>query len=90
MNATGCANVCHDHPGLLWSGPSHVADGGCASEPSLGGAFAMLDPRGSGPSLYAPCLTGAGEDGAPVGGAEIIRPKPPSPSTSASEADPCR
>ncbi len=76
VNTTGHANVCHYHPGSFWSGTYYVADGGCASDHSLGGEFEMLDPRGPGPGMYAPGLTFAGEDGASVGAAEIIRPKP--------------
>ncbi len=76
VNTTGHANVCHYHPGSFWSGTYYVADGGCASDHSLGGEFEMLDPRGPGPGMYAPALKFAGEDGASVGGAELIRPKP--------------
>jgi uncharacterized protein (TIGR02466 family) len=76
VNATGHANICHYHPGSFWSGTYYVEDGGCASDHSLGGEFEMLDPRGAAPGMYAPVLKFAGEDGASVGGAEIIRPKP--------------
>ena len=76
VNTTGHANVAHYHPGSFWSGTYYVADGGCATDHSLGGEFEMLDPRGAGPGMYAPALKFAGEDGASVGGAEIIRPKP--------------
>lgn len=76
VNSAGHANVAHYHGGSFWSGTYYVADGGCASDHSLGGEFEMLDPRGPGPGMYAPALKFAGEDGASVGGAEIIRPKP--------------
>ncbi|MCW6507893.1 TIGR02466 family protein [Lichenifustis flavocetrariae] len=76
VNTAGHANVCHYHAGSFWSGTYYVDDGGCASDHSLGGEFEMLDPRGPGPGMYAPHLKFAGEDGASVGGAEIIRPKP--------------
>ncbi len=76
VNTAGHANVAHYHPGSFWSGTYYVADGGCASDPGLGGEFEMLDPRGPGPGMYAPTLKFAGEDGASVGGAETIRPKP--------------
>ncbi len=76
VNTTGHANVAHYHPCSFWSGSYYVADGGCATDHSLGGEFEMLDPRGAGPGMYAPALKFAGEDGASVGGAEIIRPKP--------------
>ncbi|UDL93403.1 2OG-Fe(II) oxygenase family protein [Lichenihabitans sp. PAMC28606] len=76
VNTSGHANICHYHPGSFWSGTYYVDDGGCASDHELGGEFEMLDPRGPGPGMYAPALKFAGEDGASVGGAEIIRPKP--------------
>ncbi len=76
VNAAGHANVAHYHAGAYWSGTYYVDDGGCASDHSLGGEFEMLDPRGPGPGMYAPHLKFAGDDGASVGGAEVIRPKP--------------
>jgi uncharacterized protein (TIGR02466 family) len=76
VNTSGHANVCHYHPGSFWSGTYYVADGGCAADHALGGEFEMLDPRGPSAGMYAPGLKFAGEDGASVGGAEIIRPKP--------------
>ena len=76
VNGPGDSNICHYHPGSVWSGTYYVEDGGCASDPSLGGEFEMLDPRGPGPGMYAPTLKFAGEDGASVGSAETIRPLP--------------
>ena len=76
VNGPGDGNICHYHPGAFWSGTYYVADGGCATDPSLGGEFEMLDPRGPGPGMYAPALKFAGEDGNSVGSAETIRPKP--------------
>ena len=76
VNGPGDSNVCHYHPGSFWSGTYYVNDGGCAADPALGGEFEMLDPRGPGPAMYAPTLKFAGEDGASVGGAESIRPRP--------------
>jgi uncharacterized protein (TIGR02466 family) len=76
VNGPGDANICHYHPGAFWSGSYYVEDGGCASDPSLGGEFEMLDPRGAGPGMYAPTLKFAGEDGLSVGAAETIRPRP--------------
>jgi uncharacterized protein (TIGR02466 family) len=76
VNATGHGNICHYHPGSFWSGTYYVADGGCADDPSLGGEFEMLDPRGPGPGMYAPHLKFAGEDGTSAGSAEVIRPRP--------------
>ncbi len=76
VNGPGDSNICHYHPGSFWSGTYYVDDGGCADDESLGGAFEMLDPRGPGPAMYAPTLKFAGEDGASVGSAETIRPRP--------------
>ena len=76
VNAAGHANVAHYHAGAFWSGTYYVDDGGCSADHSLGGEFEMLDPRGPAPAMYAPSLKFAGDDGASVGGAEIIRPKP--------------
>ena len=72
VNGPGDANICHYHPGAFWSGAYYVEDGGCATDPTLGGEFEMLDPRGAGPGMYAPALQFAGEDGASVGAAETI------------------
>lgn len=76
VNGTGDSNLCHCHPGSFWSGTYYVDDGGCADDPSLGGEFEMLDPRGAGPAMYAPTLKFAGEDGASVGSTEAIKPRP--------------
>jgi uncharacterized protein (TIGR02466 family) len=76
VNGPGDGNICHYHPGSFWSGTYYVADGGCASDPALGGEFEMLDPRGPGPGMYAPALKFAGEDGTSAGSAETIRPNP--------------
>lgn len=76
VNGPGDSNICHYHPGAFWSGTYYVADGGCASDPALGGEFEMLDPRGPGPGMYAPTLKFAGEDGQSAGSAETIRPRP--------------
>jgi uncharacterized protein (TIGR02466 family) len=76
VNAAGDGNICHYHPGSFWSGTYYVTDGGCADDPSLGGEFEMLDPRGPGPGMYAPALKFAGEDGTSAGSAETIRPRP--------------
>ena len=81
VNGPGDGNICHYHPGAFWSGTYYVADGGCATDHSLGGEFEMLDPRGAGPGMYAPSLKFMGEDGQSVGAAETIRPqaRPPVP-----------
>ncbi len=76
VNGPGDSNICHYHPGSVWSGTYYVDDGGCASDHALGGEFEMLDPRGPGPGMYAPALKFAGEDGQSVGSGEVIRPYP--------------
>ena len=76
VNGHGDANMCHYHAGAFWSGAYYVEDGGCGADDTLGGEFEMLDPRGPGPGMYAPMLKFAGDDGASVGGAEMIRPRP--------------
>ena len=76
VNGPGDGNICHYDPGSFWSGTYYVDDGGSAADPSLGGEFEMIDPRGPGPGMYAPALKFAGEDGASVGSAETIRPRP--------------
>jgi uncharacterized protein (TIGR02466 family) len=76
INGPGDGNICRYHPGSFWSETYYVDDGGCASDPSLGGEFEMLDPCSSGPGMYAPELKFAGEDGTSVGSAETIRPRP--------------
>lgn len=76
VNGPGDGNICHYHPGAFWSGTYYVDDGGCAEDPSLGGEFEMLDPRGPAPGMYAPGMKFAGADGASAGSGETIRPKP--------------
>jgi uncharacterized protein (TIGR02466 family) len=76
VNGPGDGNISHYHPGSFWSGTYYVEDGGCASDPTLGGEFEMIDPRGPGPGMYAPSLKFATEDGASVGSGETIRPRP--------------
>ncbi len=76
VNGPGDANIAHYHAGSFWSGTYYVDDGGCAADPSLGGAFEMIDPRGPAPAMYAPTLRFAGEDGQSAGSAETIQPRP--------------
>ena len=76
VNGPGDGNICHYHPGSFWSGTYYVADGGCASDASLGGEFEMLDPRGPSVGMDAPALKFAGEDGTALGSGETIRPRP--------------
>ena len=76
VNGPGDANIAHYHAGSFWSGTYYVDDGGCAADPSLGGAFEMIDPRGPAPAMYAPTLRFAGDDGQSAGSAETIQPKP--------------
>jgi uncharacterized protein (TIGR02466 family) len=76
VNGRGAANICHYHPGSFWSGTYYVDDGGINADPSLGGDFEMLDPRGSAPAMAAPMLAYAGEGGLGAGATEWIRPRP--------------
>ena len=76
VNGRGDGNICHCHPGSLWSGTYYVADGGCGADPALGGEFETLDPRGPGPGMYAPGLRVRGGDGLSAGSGETIRPRP--------------
>jgi uncharacterized protein (TIGR02466 family) len=75
VNGPGDANTCHYHPGSFWSGTYYVDDGGAATDPSVGGDFEMLDPRGSAPAMHAPGLAYAGEGGLAAGAIEWIRPR---------------
>lgn len=75
VNGPGAGNIAHYHPGSVWSGTYYVDDGGIAEDPSLGGEFEMLDPRGAAPAMFAPTLALAGEGGLSVGATESIRPK---------------
>jgi uncharacterized protein (TIGR02466 family) len=74
VNGPGDGTICH-YPGAFWSG-TYVADGGCATDHSLGDEFQMLDPRGAGPGMYAPTLKFMGDDGQSVGAAGTVRPRP--------------
>lgn len=76
VNGPGDSNIAHYHAGSFWSGTYYVADGGCADDPSLGGEFEMIDPRGATPAMYAPTLRCAGEDGLSAGSGETIQPRP--------------
>ena len=76
VNGLGAANICHYHPGSFWSGAYYVDDGGVNADPSLGGDFELLDPRGSAPAMAAPMLAFAGEGGLGAGATEWIRPRP--------------
>lgn len=76
VNGPNDSNGPHYHPGSFWSASYYVDDGGCGSDPSLGGEFEMLDPRGPAPMMHAPLLKFAGDDGQTAGSAQTIRPKP--------------
>jgi uncharacterized protein (TIGR02466 family) len=75
VNGPGDSNLCHYHPGNFWSGTYYVDDGGITADPSLGGNFEMLDPRGAAPAMFAPSLAYAGEGGLAAGATEWIRPR---------------
>ena len=76
VNGRGDSNFCHYHPGAFWSGTYYVDDGGVLEDPSLGGGFEMLDPRGPAPAMLAPTLAYAGLGGLSAGMTETIVPRP--------------
>jgi uncharacterized protein (TIGR02466 family) len=63
-------------PANFWSGTYYVDDGGITADPSLGGNFEMLDPRGTAPAIFAPNLAYACDGGLGAGATEWIRPRP--------------
>ena len=75
INRTGHSNEFHVHPGCYWSGVYYVDDGGCAADKTLGGEFVIMDPRGPGPSMYAPTLCFQGPGGNSVGATELLSPR---------------
>ncbi|MDA0368874.1 MAG: TIGR02466 family protein [Proteobacteria bacterium] len=75
INRQGHSNEFHVHPGCYWSGVYYVDDGGCADDKSLGGEFVIMDPRGPGPSMYAPSLCFHGPGGNSVGATELLSPR---------------
>lgn len=75
VNRSGHGNQAHTHPGALWSASYYVDDGGISDDPSLGGEFEVLDPRGVAPIMYAPQMTFPGPDGLSLGEAQRLTPK---------------
>jgi uncharacterized protein (TIGR02466 family) len=75
INRKGHSNEFHVHPGSFWSGVYYVDDGGCAENRTLGGEFVIMDPRGPGPSMYAPLLCFRGPGGNSVGATELVPPR---------------
>jgi uncharacterized protein (TIGR02466 family) len=75
VNRLGHGNQVHTHPGSLWSATYYVDDGGVGADPSLGGEFEILDPRGVAPVMYTPYLTFPGPDGLALGEAQRLTPK---------------
>jgi uncharacterized protein (TIGR02466 family) len=75
VSRTGHGNQFHTHPGALWSVSYYVDDGGVAADPSLGGEFEILDPRGVAPVMYAPQLTFPGPDFVALGEAQRLTPR---------------
>lgn len=75
VNRSGHGNQSHTHPGALWSTSYYVDDGGISEDPSLGGEFEILDPRGVAPIMYAPQLTFPGPDGESLGEATRLTPR---------------
>jgi uncharacterized protein (TIGR02466 family) len=75
VNRSGHGNQFHTHPGALWSASYYVDDGGVGDDPSLGGEFEILDPRGVAPIMYAPQLTFPGPDGVALGESQRLTPR---------------
>jgi len=75
INRRGHSNEFHVHPGAYWSGVYYVDDAGCAQDRNLGGEFVIMDPRGPGPSMYAPLLCFRGPGGSSVGATELLPPR---------------
>ena len=75
VNRSGHGNQFHTHPGALWSVSYYVDDGGIGEDPSLGGEFEVLDPRGVAPVMYAPQLTFPGPDYAAMGESQRLSPR---------------
>ena len=75
VNRSGHGNQFHTHPGALWSVSYYVDDGGISVDPSLGGEFEILDPRGVAPVMYAPQLTFPGPDYEALGESQRITPR---------------
>lgn len=75
VNRTGHGNQFHTHPGALWSVSYYVDDGGIGVDPSLGGEFEILDPRGVAPVMYAPQLTFPGPDFVALGESHRLTPR---------------
>jgi uncharacterized protein (TIGR02466 family) len=76
VNRQGHGNQFHTHPGGFWSASYYVDDGGIGADPSLGGEFEVQDPRGVATVMYAPYLTFPGPDGAALGEAQRLPPRP--------------
>jgi uncharacterized protein (TIGR02466 family) len=75
VNRSGHGNQIHTHPGALWSVSYYVDDGGIGADPSLGGEFEILDPRGVAPVMYAPRLTFPGPDFVALGESQRLTPR---------------
>ena len=75
INRKGDSNEFHIHPGAFWSGVYYVDDGGCFQNKKFDGEFTIMDPRGSGPSMYAPSYCFQGPEGQSVGATELLSPR---------------
>lgn len=75
VNRSGHGNQSHTHPGGLWSASYYVDDGGIGADPTLGGEFEILDPRGVAPVMYAPQFTFPGPDGESLGESQRLTPQ---------------
>ena len=75
INRKGDSNEFHIHPGAFWSGVYYVDDGGCYQNKKFNGEFIIMDPRGSGPSMYSPLYCFNSPGGNSVGATELLPPR---------------
>ena len=75
VSRNGHGHQFHTHPGALWSVNYYVDDGGIGTDPSLGGEFEILDPRGVAPIMYVPQLTVPGPDFVALGESQRLTPR---------------
>lgn len=75
VNRKGHLNVPHTHPGSFWSACYYVQTDDIENDPSLGGEFQTLDPRGTLPITYQPQLRIGIEGCQSSGGHHLMQPK---------------
>ncbi len=75
VNRGGHGNEFHTHPGAVWSAVYYVDDGGAGTDPALGGALELQDPRGVAPAMYRPDLVPAVPGGEATGAGQTLPPR---------------